>query len=173
MIRFHHHTTFTTFTNLNWLPLLENDQHKNFIIKALRTRVILEEVSVYGLVIMPNHIHLIWQLHDGIIRNDFQRDFLKYTAKCIIENMKEANDELLLKCSVTAPDRKIQIWERNSLHIEIYSEKILLQKLAYLHNNPISKKWRLTDQPEKYLWSSASFYETGVDPFGLLTHWRG
>lgn len=173
MIRFDHHTTFTTITNLNWLPLLQHDQHKQIVLSALRTRVVNEEVSVYGLVIMPNHLHLIWQFHDGIIRSDFQRDFLKYTAKGIIERMKETQDNLLEKCIVNAMDRKIQIWERNSLHFEIYSEKVLLQKLNYLHNNPVSKKWKLSDTPETYPWSSASFYETGHDKLGLLSHWRG
>jgi putative transposase len=172
MIRFDHHTTFTTITNLNWLPILENDQYKEIVIKALRTRTINEEVTVYGFVIMPNHLHIIWQLHDGIARSDFQRDFLKITAKNIIETMKTNNDKLLNECFVTAVDRKTQIWERNSLHIELYAEKVLIQKLNYLHNNPVGGKWMLADLPENYPWSSASFYQTGIDPFRLLTHWR-
>ena len=26
--------------------------------------------------------------------------------------------------------------------------------------------------PEEYRWSSASFYETGIDEFGILKHFR-
>jgi hypothetical protein len=45
--------------------------------------------------------------------------------------------------------------------------------MNYVHNNPIQAKWRLADFPENYFYSSARFYETGVDPFGLITHFRG
>jgi putative transposase len=82
------------------------------------------------------------------------------------------DDPLFESLRVTAPDRHYQIWERNSLHIDIYSEKVLLQKLNYLHNNPIQVKWQLSTLPESYQYSSARFYETGFDEFSVLTHYR-
>jgi hypothetical protein len=32
------------------------------------------------------------------------------------------------------------------------------------------KKWKLSDTPENYKWSSAKFYEIGDDDFGFLTN---
>lgn len=32
--------------------------------------------------------------------------------------------------------------------------------------------WRLVQHPEDYEYSSSKFYETGLDEFGLLTHYR-
>ena len=46
------------------------------------------------------------------------------------------------------------------------------QKLNYIHNNPINYPWNLVQYPEEYKYSSAKFYETGIDEFGLLTHYR-
>jgi putative transposase len=37
-------------------------------------------------------------------------------------------------------------------------EAFLLQKLNYIHNNPVADKWKLAKLPEEYLHSSASFY---------------
>ena len=173
MIRFDHYTQFVTITNLNWLPLLQNDYHKQIIIEALQNRVVKKQVSIYAFVVMPNHMHFIWQLHDGIIREDFQRDFLKFTARSILNFMRMNDDPLLTGLKVKAPDRKFQVWERNSLSIDIYSEKVLVQKLNYIHANPVHPKWKLADLPENYQYSSAQFYETGVDEFNILTHFRG
>jgi len=44
-------------------------------------------------------------------------------------------------------------------------------EMEYLqrHNNPIKDLWNLVVYPEDYKYSSAKFYETGVDEFGIIT----
>ena len=172
MIRFGHCPQFITITNYNWLPLLKNDFHKDIIIESFKKRIELEQVTIYAFVIMPNHMHIIWQLHDGIYRNSFQRDLLKFTARSILWFMRMNNDPRISLLQVNAMDRKFQVWERNSLSIDLYSEKVFLQKLNYIHQNPIKEKWKLATLPEDYKYSSARFYETGIDSFGILTHFR-
>jgi len=53
------------------------------------------------------------------------------------------------------------------------SKPFFEQKLNYLHNNPVHQKWKLATVPEDYKYSSASFYMTGKDEFGLLQHYLG
>lgn len=173
MIRFEHYPQFVTITNLNWLPILKNDYHKDIIIEALRKRVDNQQLSIYAFVIMPNHIHLIWQLHDGIKKADFQRDLLKFTSRSILWFMRMNNDSLLPLLEVNAVDRKFQVWKRNSLSVDLYTEKVFIQKLNYIHLNPVREKWQLAELPEMYKYSSAGFYENGVDSFGILTHYKG
>jgi putative transposase len=86
---------------------------------------------------MDNHIHVIWQLHAGRKRQDVQRDFLQYTAQQIKKDMLKNHSDQLEDYIVDAKDRKYQFWERNPLTVEIWSEKILLQKLKYMHENPV------------------------------------
>jgi REP element-mobilizing transposase RayT len=155
------------------VTLLQNNYHKQIIIEGLSNRVNKKKVTVFGFVLMPNYMHLIWQLHDNIIKEHFQRDFLKFTARSILQFMRMHEDPLLESLKVSTPDRQYQVWERNSLSIDIYSEKILLQKLNYIHNNPVHPKWRLSDFSENYKYSSASFYETGISEFDWLSHFRG
>ena len=50
-------------------------------------------------------------------------------------------------------------------------KELVFQKLNYSHNNPLQDHWKLADSPENYKWSSAKFYETGIDEFGFLTHY--
>lgn len=140
MILFDHHTQFITVTNLNWLPVLHNDIHKDILIEAFKTRVDKEQLSIYAFVIMPNHFHAIWQLHDGIKKDEFQRDLLKFTARSILKFMKMHEDPLLTHLKVDDADRIYQVWERNSLSIDMYSQSFFEQKLNYLHNNPVHHK---------------------------------
>ena len=42
----------------------------------------------------------------------------------------------------------------------INSEKFLLQKLNYIHRNPVSGRWNLAKDFTEYEHSSASYYET-------------
>ena len=173
MILFDHPAQFFTATNLNWLHILENDTCKQFIIDALKFRAAKKQVTVYAFVIMPNHIHIIWQIHDGIKREDFQRDFLKFTAKHILNWCSVNNASLYKQLEVKAMDRKYQVWERNSLSIDIYNEDVLVQKLNYLHNNPLQPHWNLCNSPWEYKYTSAKFYESGFDEFGFLQHYKG
>lgn len=52
--------------------------------------------------------------------------------------------------------------------IEIYSRKLMIQKLNYIHRNPNKGKWRLSKDDISYRYSSAKFYETGEDELGVL-----
>jgi len=134
-----------------------------FLVKGKR-------VIIYGFVIMDNHIHIIWQLQAGRKREDVQRDFLKYTAQQIKKEMLISHPEQMQEFFVNAKDRKYQFWERNPLSIEIWSEKVFLEKLKYIHENPVRAgicKW-----PDDYKYSSALFYKFGKDNWGFLTHLR-
>ena len=76
--------------------------------------------------------------------------------------MKLENNPILAKLMVEAEDRKYQIWERNSMSTNLYSEHFFHQKIDYVHKNPVSGKWNLCEVSEDYAFSSASFYATGV-----------
>ncbi len=173
MILFKHHTQFITITNYNWIPLLQNDKYKQVIIEALKQRVVKQQVTIYGYVIMPNHLHILWQIQDKIDSAIFQRDFLKFTARSILWLLKSTNNPILSKLIVDKKDRKYQIWKRDSLSINIYSEKVFLQKLNYIHNNPLKGKWKSVNNSYEYQFSSAKYYDYGIDEFEILSHYKG
>ena len=168
------HTEFFTATNLNWLPILQKDIHKQILVEALQRRVVNKMLTINAFVIMSNHFHVIWQIQDGINKADFQRDFMKFTARSILKFMFMNDDPMLAALQVKAADRKQQVWERNSLGVELYTEEVFLQKLDYIHNNPLQPKWGLCKSPEEYYYSSAKFYDSGglENDFGMLTHFR-
>jgi len=162
---------FFTAVCTDWLPLLKNDECKDVIIRALKYRVQTNEVGVAGFVIMPNHIHIIWRMGAETKRENLQRDFLKITAKQIIDILQKNDAEMIKKITVNLKDRKLQVWKRNSMSIDLYNEKFLLQKINYIHKNPCHPKWELAAHPCDYLYSSAKFYHNGENSFDILQHY--
>lgn len=172
-INFDHHPHFFTATILEWKHLLKEDEFKDVIINSLLFLKEEKSIVVYGFVIMPNHIHLVWQIQDGFKRENIQMRFLKFTAQQMKFRLIDTNDSRLPDFYVNTSDRQYQFWERNALSVELWNPKVFMQKLEYIHNNPLQDKWKLAQYPEDYKYSSAKFYETGVDEFGLLTHYNG
>ncbi len=118
---------------------------------------------------MPNHIHLIWQIQANYRRDKIQMRFLKFTAQQIKFRLIDTNNKMLNNFLVDAKDREYQIWKRKSLSIDLWTQEVFIQKLIYIHNNPIKDPWNLVVYAEDYKYSSAKFYETGIDDFGILT----
>lgn len=160
---------FFTATNLQWKRLLEPDKYKLVVIDSLRFLVEDQRIILYAFVIMWHHIHLIWQMQWDINPEAVQRDFLKYTAQKIKADLRLNNPLFLEEFRVDAKDREYQFWERNPLSIDLSSHNVFLQKLDYIHWNPV--RTGLCRSPEDYLYSSARFYETGFDNGGFLTHY--
>ena len=52
---------FWTITIKDWIHLLKTDEYKMVIINSLQWLIEKELVRIYGYVIMPNHIHLLWE----------------------------------------------------------------------------------------------------------------
>ena len=162
---------FSTATILNWHPLLQDDENKNILMSSLQLLTKQELLSVFAFVIMPNHIHIIWSKNEHDRKESVQASFFKFTAHQFLQKLKKENQNQLKLFLVNKSDRRYQFWKRNTLNIEIYSKKIFDQKLNYIHNNPLQPKWEIVDDPIKYKYSSASFYELGEDEFRILTNY--
>ncbi len=161
---------FFTATNLQWKKLLKPDKYKDIVISSLRFLVNNKRVKIFAFVIMDNHLHLIWQMMPDSNPAAVQRDFLKYIAQRIQKDLRSYHTDVLAQFKVDAKDREYQFWELNALSIELRNHAIFIQKLEYLHWNPVKAK--MCKLPEDYKYSSAFFYETGVDNWNFLEHYR-
>jgi putative transposase len=159
---------FFTATNLEWKMLLKPDKYKDIVIDSLRFLVEAKRIRLYAFVIMSNHLHLIWQMQADVQPANVQRDFLKFTGQQIKTDLVRYHPAILAQFRVNAKDRTYQFWERNALSVDLWTEKVFRQKLVYIHMNPV--KAGICLLPQDYKYSSALFYETGIDNWGFLTH---
>jgi REP element-mobilizing transposase RayT len=124
------HISFFTATILSWKKLLQPDRYKKIITDSLNFLVKEKRFWVYGFVIMPNHIHILWKIREPYLRQNIQRDFLKYTAQQIKKDLEKNHKDILEQFKSTPRDRKYQIWERKPLSIYCYSDETIEQKLG-------------------------------------------
>lgn len=127
-MNFEYFPQFFTATILNWKLLLKYDTYKLIVVNSLSFLAQEKRVKIYAYVIMPNHIHLIWQVNDNYKIEKVQQSFLKYTAQQIKFDLQKNNPTLLEEFWVNAKDRDYQFWERNALSIDLYSDKFFEQK---------------------------------------------
>jgi REP element-mobilizing transposase RayT len=160
---------FFTATIQQWKHLLKEDTYKNIVVAALKFLVSEGKVTINGFVIMSNHLHIIWQAKGSNSIQKIQTSFIKHTSKEFKKQLEK--DNKLKEYEVNAIDRKYNFWQRDSLNIELFTAAVFHQKLNYIHYNPV--KAGLCNLPEEYYFSSAKFYENGIDDFGFIEHYLG
>jgi len=155
---------FITFTCYQWLHLIELTNGYNLVYNWFN---ILETKahSITGYVIMPNHLHLLlYNIYTGVSLNTIIGNGKRFMAYDIIDSLELQHENSLLtklELAVSSTDRKRgkkhEVWEESFDIKECRTEKFILQKLNYIHNNPCSGKWKLADNPIHYLHSSDLF----------------
>jgi REP element-mobilizing transposase RayT len=162
---------FWTSTIRDWNSLLNNEDFKFIIVDSLKWLVEKKLVAVYAYVIMPNHIHLLWEQLMMNGKEYPKNSFEKYTSKQFLKKLMSDPTNILPCFLINSFDRKYQFWQRDPLAIPLGNRKMAVQKIEYMHSNPMQPLWTLTSDPVNYRFSSARFYEEGVDEFGILTHY--
>ena len=157
---------FITFTCHQWLPLIEIIKGYDLVYKWFDV-LSARGHSVTGYVIMPNHLlmHYVWV---GQSLNTVVANGKRFMAYDIIRRLgDQQQDQLLAKLAfaVCPSDRKRgkkhEVWINSFDVKQCRTEKFLLQKLHYIHNNPCTGKWKLAKCSIDYPHSSALFYLNG------------
>jgi putative transposase len=163
---------FWTDTVLDWKKLLKQDKYKQRIIEEWQKLIVKRKIAIYAFVLMPNHLHVVWELLEKNGKEMPHASFNKATGHEIIKDLKENHPAVLNHFEVNENERQYRIWQRDPLAILMDNIHKVEQKINYIHNNPLQERWNLADNPENYKWSSARFYELGIDDFGFLTHYK-
>lgn len=161
---------FWTATIHNWQNLLADDSFKMEVIDCLLHLKSKDLIEVYGFVIMPNHIHLIWKILRSNGKESPMGSLLKFTAHQFKKRLKSERPEELRDYYVGLKEKDYEFWQRDSLGIRLFTKDVILQKLEYIHKNPVSKKWNLAAHFDDYRFSSAKYYYQQIDEFSLLTN---
>nr|WP_314498982.1 transposase [uncultured Chryseobacterium sp.] len=157
---------FITCTVVDWIDVFSRKNYRDIVINCLKYCIQNKGMTVYGYVIMSNHIHLILQSKDGKL-SDLIRDFKKFTSKNILEcirNNPESRREWMLERFAKATEshsrnKNYQFWRYGNHAEEIYTLPFLWIKLNYIHLNPV--RAGIVEKAQDYIYSSASNYVNG------------
>jgi REP element-mobilizing transposase RayT len=170
---------FITFTCHDWLPLIEATQGYDLVYNMLRVFQSKGHLPT-GYVIMPNHLHLLLCYNgDGPSLNKLIGNGKRFMAYELVRRLEQNGDQQILQAlqaAVLPKDasrgKKHQVWIESFDAKECRTEKFLLQKLHYIHNNPVSGKWKLAPSSIDYLHSSAPFYLNGRQQLFDVVHYE-
>lgn len=178
-IRDQHGLNFLTCTICGWVDLFSRPEYRNIILASWKYCSKHKDLQVWGYVIMTNHIHFIANTKAPYKLEAVMRDFKAYTARSIIDflldktNSESRREWLLYMFRYFAHHHKgaqeHQVWQHDNHPIELYSEKVTIQKLRYIHANPIRAK--LVQKPEDWVFSSASNYSEGHGVYDVNLLW--
>lgn len=159
---------FISFATVHWIDVFVRPQYKDILVDSINYCIKNKGLIVYGWVIMTSHVHMIIGTKQDKMQ-DIVRDLKKYTSKEIIkairENPRESRKDWMLWMFERAGkkngnNKNIQFWQQNNNPIELSDNKILDQKLNYLHNNPVEEGFVV--ECHEYKYSSAIDYADGT-----------
>ena len=162
---------FVSFAVVEWLDVFTRNEYKDILIDSLKYCQKEKGMEIYSWVIMTNHVHLVFRSNRGLPPEQLLGDFKRYTSKAVVkaieQNNRESRREILLSAfrrngARTSNVKVNQFWRHDNRPIELWSQKVISQKIDYIHNNPV--KQGLVFRPEDYVYSSAVDYsgEKGV-----------
>jgi putative transposase len=171
---FHEHDQlyFVSFATVNWIDVFVRRIYCDIVVDSLKYCIENKGLELYAWCIMSSHVHLIISTEKGNL-SDILRDLKRHTSKTILktiaENIQESRREWLLWMFERAGKRnanneQYQFWQQNNHPIELSTHAMMVQRLDYLHNNPVESG--AVDYPPNYLYSSAKDYY--LDEDGLL-----
>jgi putative transposase len=155
---------FVSFAVVEWVDVFTRKEYRDIVVDSLRYCQQQKGLVLYAWCIMSNHVHLIAAAKENNL-SDILRDLKKYTARKIIAAIEnhpgESRKEWMLSIfrkqgEKSSRNKKYQFWRQDNAPMECYSPRFTVQKLTYIHNNPVEAQ--LVERPEDYLYSSAKAY---------------
>jgi putative transposase len=143
---------FTSVTN-NRLPVFRTDKLKEITCKAINEARDSSGILIFAYVIMPDHFHIITD--SNLKPSAILRYLNGVTARRVIDYLKENNfTSSLNKLKQFEKKRgyKYSLWEHHSDTFTITSESMFMQKVNYIHLNPVRAE--LVKNMDDYFYSS-------------------
>ncbi len=156
---------FVSFAVVDWLDVFTRNEYKDILIDSLHYCQKEKGMEVYAWCIMTNHVHLVFRSIKSEKPEQLLGDFKRFTSKAIVkaimQNPKESRKEVLLKqfqlsAAKSSNVKNFQFWRHDNKPIELWSNKVIFQKINYIHKNPVVAGFVF--RPEDYIYSSAIDY---------------
>ena len=148
---------FIASTIVDWTPLLFNNDLFTILSDSLKYCQKEKALRLYGYVILPNHFHLIIGHEQSKEIPYIVRDMKKFTSKAIskyLKNLQSYRNLPWLKPFYAGKNNTI--WQAGYHPKAIFNETVFIEKINYIHNNPV--KLGFVEKPEDWKYTSARNY---------------
>jgi putative transposase len=138
----------------NRLPVFQTNALKQIVCNAYQEARASAGIQIFAYVIMPDHTHLITDNAREI--SDVLRYLNGISAKRVIDHLKENGHESSLsklRIQERGGGHKHSVYQHHPNALRITGEDALMQKVNYIHLNPV--RAGIVDLPDEYKYSSA------------------
>ncbi len=154
------HLHFLTWSCYRRLPLLGSLRARNTFVKILGEVRDRFQFALVGYVVMPEHIHLlISEPAKGTPSTVLQVLKQRVSRRLRGKSRRRGSAAQLPLRFAAAEDSLPQFWQRRFHDFNVWNEKKKIEKLNYMHGNPVKRK--LVENPKDWPWSSYAFYAKG------------
>jgi putative transposase len=165
------HPYFLTCTVVGWIPIFTRNETVEIVLDSWRFLQDNGRLTLYGFVIMENHLHWIASADD--LADQVSR-FKSFTARKIIDWLAATRIQRILAQlerlrSAHKTDRIHQLWQEGCHPQMIQGDEMMWQKLEYIHNNPVARGY--VDDPMHWRRSSARNYAGQSGLISVSTQW--
>ncbi len=151
---------FVTFSCYRRLPLLRAARSKNLLVEILAEVRDRYGFSLVGYVVMPEHVHLlISEPKTGTPSTVSQVLKQRFSRRLRREPRRQRPSAERKLFSESSDDLPVHYWERRFHDFNVWSRKKRVEKLLYMHLNPVKRG--LVAHPRDWPWSSFGFYQAG------------
>ncbi len=132
-------THFITSSIIKWTKIFTTEKYINILVEAIKYNQENKEFEIFAYVIMKDHFHLICRAEK--LKN-IVSSIKSYSAKMIIKQLKEDGKTRTLKIFEEnkipgKTDRQYQVWQEGYHPQVIVGDSMFLQKMNYIHFNPV------------------------------------
>jgi REP-associated tyrosine transposase len=149
---------FITAVAKDRLPVFRTDAVKEIACQALDEARKSGGFLLFAYVIMPDHLHVLTS--QPKTSADLLRRIKGITARRVIDYLKANNFQRSLE-KLRHPEwkreHKYSLWQQEKNVLAIFSEAVFMQKVNYIHLNPVRAK--LVERAIDYKWSSARIWQ--------------
>jgi putative transposase len=154
------HLHFLTFSCYRRLPLLRTAEARNLFVNVLAVMRERHGFLLVGYVVMPEHVHLLI----GEPAEGTPSIVLQALKQRVSRDLREKARRLSpgeVSVAIPAEDGSLaRFWHSRFHDFNVHSAGKRREKLDYMQANPVKRG--LVKDPLAWVWSSASFYATGV-----------
>lgn len=166
------HSHFITATTVGWLPIFTTAARCDILVDAFEYCRQHKALKLHAWVILDTHFHAIVAAPE-LVR--VLADLKRHTARRVIEQLEAEHCDWLLRQlrdhrAPSKTESQHQVWQEGSHPQAIMSDETMLQKLEYLHNNPVKRG--LVALPEHWRHSSAHEWLPGAAVVLRTDPWR-
>jgi putative transposase len=131
------------------------------------------KADILGYVIMPNHIHFIVYFRENNELSAHMRDMKKFTSTQIRIKLEVlGHTDIIEQIRNFKKGSSFQTWMDRYDDVYLQSKHLVETKLDYIHCKPLEAHWNLAKRPEDYKYSSAVYYEKGIQPILKIVDYR-